>query len=473
MARILLTDSGAGDRGDLKRALAAEGHEVVLVDDPNGLPQAATREPPDVALLDVEWVMGESMDLIHFLKSANPGVEIITLTPIESVRHAAATILRGASLYLVEPVDALELVRIVEQAATRHQNALVVRDVESRTLEGFFGTSEAMTRLFRTVVKVAPTDATVLITGESGTGKELLAQVIHRLSRRASGKFIAVNCAAIPETLIESELFGHVKGAFTGAVADKRGLLEEADGGTVFLDEIGELAMAVQAKLLRFLQDRTVRRVGGVTSRRVDVRILAATNRNLMREVTAQRFREDLFYRLNVISLHLLPLRQRKETLPFLITHLLGRLQQRYDKVVRGLTPDAMRVLAAYDYPGNIRELENILEYAVIMAEGPRIDRSNLPPQVTDPVPPMLPEAPLERDAEAMTTTPAIAPPPAPAALKTLEEKEQEYIQDVLRAVGGNQTEAAKVLGISRTSLWRRLTSKDKDKEGEAVEDTE
>ena len=464
MARILVTSPDAPGRAELVDELSRAGHDVVTAANPNNLPRLAAKEPLDVAVVDIGWVTLESLDLIHFLKSTNPATEIIVLTPLESIRQAAATIVRGAGLYLVEPVEPAELLRFVEHAASRNSQALVVRDGESRTLEGFFGTSEAMSKLFRTVMKVAPTDANVLITGESGTGKELLAQVLHRMSRRSDQRFIAINCAAIPETLIESELFGHVKGAFTGAVVDKKGLLEEADGGTVFLDEIGELAASVQAKLLRFLQDRLVRRVGGTSTRRVDVRVLAATNRNLMKEVAAGRFREDLFYRLNVIQLHLLPLRQRKETLPFLVSHLLGRLQERYGKDIRGLTPEAERVLSAYHYPGNIRELENILEYAVIMCEGSRIDRASLPPHVTDPGTLLLTGAEAPDSATGMPAAPA--PEPAtPARLKTLEEKEQEYIQDVLRACGGNQTEAAKVLGISRTSLWRRLTNKDSSEE--------
>ena len=461
MAKILVTEADTPARRELVDALTRAGHEVVAAAKPDAIPRLAAAEKLDVALVDVGWVMLESLDLIHFLKSLNPGTEIVTLTPLESIRQAAATIVRGASLYLVEPVDPEELVRIVEQAVARNDKALVVRGAESRTLEGFFGTSEPMTKLFRTVTKVAPTDANVLITGESGTGKELLAHVIHSMSRRADNRFIAINCAAIPETLIESELFGHVKGAFTGAVVDKKGLLEEGDGGTVFLDEIGELAHAVQAKLLRFLQDRLVRRVGGTASRRVDVRVLAATNRNLMREVAGGRFREDLYYRLNVIQLHLLPLRQRKETLPFLISHLLGRLQQRYGKEIRGLTADAQRVLAGYNYPGNIRELENILEYAVIMCEGHRIDRKDLPPHVTDPGTLLLPE-----DVET-AAAPVAVTVPTQTRLKTLEENELEYIQQVVRSCGGNQTEAAKVLGISRTSLWRRLTRQGKDDEEE------
>jgi DNA-binding NtrC family response regulator len=454
MARILITELDPGARRDVVRGLQEAGHEVITAGDLQAFPRLVTHETVDLAFVDVQWISLEPMDLIHFLKSVNPYMEIVTITPPESVRQAASTILRGASLYLVEPLDVSETVQIVANATHQQKNALVVRTVEHRTMEGFFGTSEPMKKLFRTVLKVAPTDATVLVTGESGTGKELLAQVIHRLSRRSEHRFVAVNCAAIPEALIESELFGHVRGAFTGAVSDKRGLIEEADGGTCFLDEVAELAPSLQAKLLRFLQDRVVRRVGGVTSRRVNARVLAATNRNLAREVEAGRFRDDLFYRLNVIGLHLLPLRERKETLPFLVGHLLARLQERHGRPITGLTPEATRALAVYPFPGNIRELENILEYAVIMAEGPRIGRDDLPPHLADPGTPLISERP--------GTPPPVAAPAAPADRagrpRTLKEQEKDYIQEVLKACGGNQTEAARVLGISRTSLWRRIS---------------
>ncbi|MBI4860176.1 MAG: sigma-54-dependent Fis family transcriptional regulator [Candidatus Riflebacteria bacterium] len=401
MSRVLLALSGADSLERIQRALTDEGHEVISSADPNALPRLVTRSPPDLALLDVRILVQETMDLIHFLKSASPQVDIVTITPVELIRQAASTIMRGASLYLVEPVDPRELLQVVANALQRQSNALMVREVEHQTLEGFFGSSPAMTKLFRMVLKVAPTNATVLITGESGTGKELLAQVLHRLSPRASARFVAVNCAAIPEALLESELFGHVKGSFTGAVTDKRGLLEEADNGTCFLDEVGELAPGVQAKLLRFLQDRTVRRVGGLQSHRVNVRVVAATNRNLASEVAQGRFREDLFYRLNVIGLALLPLRERKETLPFLIKHLLSRLTVRHEKEIRGLTPEAAQVLSAYQYPGNIRELENILEYSTIMTDGPTIDRIHLPPLGLEPAvrrpTPALPGRPRSR----------------------------------------------------------------------------
>jgi DNA-binding NtrC family response regulator len=453
MAFIIVTESEPDARKDLAAALTAAGHTVRRMDDPNELPRVVTQEPVDIVLLDMLWITLESLDVIHFIKSANPAIEIVTLTPIDHIRQAAMTILRGAGLYLVDPVNPEEVLQIIINTTSSQHNALVIRGAEHKRLESLFGSSPSMTKLFRTVLKVAPTDATVLVTGESGTGKELLSHVIHRLSRRSGQRIIAVNCAAIPESLLESELFGHVKGAFTGAATDKKGLLEEADGGTCFLDEVGDLALSAQAKLLRFLQDRMVRRVGGTSQRQVNVRIIAATNRNLAADVVEGRFREDLFYRLNVISLHLLPLRERKETLPLLTMHLLSRLESRYNKQVRGFSPDAMRCLGAYSYPGNIRELENILEYAVIMCDGEFIEANDLPPHIAEPGTLRLTEAPQ--------LPPAIEEgevASAPGPLKTLEEKEAEYIQEVLKACGGNQTEAAKVLGISRTSLWRRIS---------------
>jgi DNA-binding NtrC family response regulator len=323
--------------------------------------------------------------------------------------------------------------------------------------------------------KVAPTDSAVLITGETGTGKELLARAIHAASRRAQGPFVAVNAGAIPESLQESELFGHRKGAFTGASADRRGLFEEASGGTLFLDEIGDTSAALQVKLLRVLQNGSVRRVGENAERPIDVRVLAATNRPLDQMVARGEFREDLFFRLNVVHLHLPPLRERGDDLQALLNANLARFSQRLGKAIQGFSPEAWDALAGYYYPGNIRELENIVHHAALMAEGAQIQRGDLPPYLQarlalpEPGPrgaAPLYEAPALEVPSSAWVQPAHAPGRAPIqapvvdlgdGFLTLSEMEKQLIEATLRRLKGNQSVAAKKLGISRSTLWRKM----------------
>jgi transcriptional regulator with PAS, ATPase and Fis domain len=302
------------------------------------------------------------------------------------------------------------------------------------------GATAKMQRIFRLIGKVAPTESTVLILGESGTGKELIARAIHLQSRRAQGAFVPVNCAALPENLIESELFGYVRGAFTGAANSRRGLIEEADGGTLFLDEIGDMPLATQVKLLRFLENSEVRRLGDNETRIVDVRVLAATNVDLKRLLSEGRFREDLYYRLNVVSIELPPLRERREDLPLLAGYFLDKYARRSGREVTGFSDDAKAALLRYDYPGNVRELENAIQRAVTLAEGKQITRHDLPPAFlqTATLPPGRPDEEA-RDAW------------------SLEDLEREHIQRVLVRQKGNVTNTAKQLGISRTTLWRKM----------------
>jgi DNA-binding NtrC family response regulator len=323
----------------------------------------------------------------------------------------------------------------------------------ARLREPFFkdmvGASPRMQRIFRLVTKVAPTDSTVLLIGESGTGKELVARALHLQSRRTQGPFVPVNVGALPHTLIESELFGYVRGAFTGAAVDRAGLVEEADGGTLFLDEIGDMPLAAQVKLLRTLESGEVRRLGESVPRLVDVRVIAATHRDLMAEVAAGRFREDLYYRLNVVQIELPPLRERREDVGLLASYFLDRLAARAGRAGLSFSPEAMAVLERYDYPGNVRELENAIEHAVAMAEGPVVLTSDLPAALTAPR--LLPRQ----------GTPD-RPGPAGAAEHaredwSLAEVEKEHILRVLGHHRGNATAAARRLGISRTTLWRKL----------------
>lgn len=331
------------------------------------------------------------------------------------------------------------------------------RSKEDEMLEDLLGHTPEMQRILRTVKKVAPSNSTILITGESGSGKEFFAKILHQLSKRAKDPFIAVNCGAIPENIVESELFGAKKGAFTGAIADKKGLFEEADGGTLFLDEIGELPLAAQVKLLRFLESREIRRIGENDVRYVDVRILAATNRNLTEEIKAGRFREDLFYRLNTFQLHLPPLRSRKAGLPNLIRFFVLRYNQATGKDVHAIEPSAQYALSNYEYPGNIRELSNIIEHAVVLSDGLTLKLEDLPDRLQalaeTPEPLLLPsqtQASVPMDLEELH-------PEEQGHILSLEEIEKRHILKALRHFKGNQTETAKVLGISRSTLWRKI----------------
>jgi two-component system response regulator AtoC len=313
------------------------------------------------------------------------------------------------------------------------------------------GASPRMQRIFRLIAKVAPTDSTVLLIGESGTGKELVARSIHLQSRRAEKPFVAVNMGAIPESLMESELFGHVRGAFTGATGDRVGLIEEADGGTLFLDEIGDMPPPMQVKLLRTLENNEIRRVGENTLRLVDVRVVAATNRDLHRDVETGRFREDLYYRLNVVQVELPPLRERREDIGLLASYFLDRLAVRRGGRAHRFAPDAMALLERYDYPGNVRELENAIEHAVAVAERPVIGAADLPASLRAPR--MLPRRAESVVAREGATTPG----DDTRAEWSLADVEREHIRRVLARHGGNATAAARQLGISRTTLWRKL----------------
>jgi DNA-binding NtrC family response regulator len=316
-----------------------------------------------------------------------------------------------------------------------------------------------MQRIFRLITRVAPTDSTVLVVGESGTGKELVARALHLQSRRSAGPFVPVNCGALPETLIESELFGYARGAFTGAQAPRAGLIEEAEGGTLFLDEIGETPLPTQVKLLRFLENNEVRRLGENETRLVDVRVIAATNKDLQAEVRAGRFREDLFYRLNVVTIEVPPLRERREDIGLLATYFLERVARKLGRPGVRFAPATTEVLESYDYPGNVRELENAVEHAATLAEGTAITPADLPPAML--VPRMLPEtgSAAVLGEEPVPERPAESGQPPVGARETwsLADVEREHIQRVLLRHRGNTTQAARQLGISRTTLWRKM----------------
>lgn len=402
--------------------------------------------PYDVIVLDLELAQaqreaaGPDVGLVSYIRQKGPGTRIILLFDVDQMEQALEGIRQGAFFYLPRTSTPSDVGMAVEKAVRSASNEATVDAFEQTLFEEFAGRSPAMQRAVQLVRKVAPTDSSVLLLGESGTGKEVVANALHRLSRRKDRPFVAINCAALPEALLESEMFGHVKGAFTGAERDKRGLFEEADGGTIFLDEIGDMAPVTQAKLLRVLQNGEVRRVGASTSITVDVRVIAATHRDLIEAVQKGGFREDLYFRLNVIQIRIPPLRERMDALPALLNHFLKRSNARYGKQVRGLDDAALALLEAYEFPGNVRELESAIAHAVIMAEGDRIAPVDLPDTVRQGQRRQLALG-YEKRSE----------------IEPLTVVEERAIRQALELLQGNQSLAAKRLGISRSTLWRKM----------------
>jgi two-component system response regulator PilR (NtrC family) len=393
----------------------------------------------------------DGMVVLEQTKRLHPDTQVIVVTAFATTETAIAAMKAGAYDYLTKPFKVDEVSLVVDRALERRSLArdnLALRDeIKGRyKLDRLLGKSPPMQRVFDTIKKTAPGRASVLLVGESGTGKELAARALHELSQRADRPFVAVNCGAIPETLLESELFGHVKGSFTGAHVDKQGLFEAAHSGTLLLDEVAELPVAMQVKLLRVLQERKVKPVGGVVEREVDVRIVAATNRDLETEVEKGTFRQDLFYRLDVIRIRLPPLRERREDLPLLVDHFLRKFSAEHGCKVAGVDPEAMQALMAYHFPGNVRELENLIERAVILATGDRLALDAFPslgrlsaaaPSLTNA--PLVPESGLDLE-------------------RVVEDFERSIIISALERTGGNRTEAARLLGVSFRSLRYRLS---------------
>lgn len=404
------------------------------------------KEKIDVVFLDIESLPGQEIDLVNYIKTKSPGTEIIILTTINELAEATKALKNGASFYLVKPVSITDIATILNKLSIKsdHQEEYFV--MEQRFLDDLMSGSPVMQKLLKLAVKIAPTSSTVLLSGESGTGKEFFARIIHRMSKRTGGRFIAMNCGGVPETLFESELFGYKKGAFTGADRDKPGLVEEAHLGTLFLDEVAELSPTAQVKLLRFLQERTFRRIGDNVQRTVNVRIIAASNQDLSQLVKEHRFREDLFYRLNVFLLPLPPLRERKETIPNLIKLFLHKNNEVLDKKINKISSAAEAILANYQYPGNIRELENILEHAAVLAEGIEIVEKDLPEFMFRNR--ILLEGPHPH---------AIGSDETSETITSLKKHERDYIQMVLNRLHYNYSESARKLGVSRSTLWRKI----------------
>ena len=437
-------DDEPGLRQSLRLILSDEGHAVSDAADGAAALERALAEPFDVVLCDVRMARMDGLEFLRRYRAEGGGALVIVMSAYGTEDAAIAAMKEGAYDYIAKPFRADEVVLTLRKAAERER---LRREVESlrSTLgagavsPGIVAESGSMRAALDVIARVAPHRTTVLITGPSGAGKEVLARELHRLSPRAEAPFVAVNCAAIPETLLETELFGHARGAFTGAVADHRGLFEQASGGTLFLDEIGDLPTALQAKLLRVLEDGELRRVGDRATRRVDVRVVAATARDLEADVRVGRFREDLFYRLNVVALKLAPLAERPEDVPALIRVLLAAHAERLGCPVPGVDPAAMRVLLEHSWPGNVRELSNALERAVVLARGSRIRSDDLPPSVTG----------------------GGAAPSATREAGSLKERaeaaEAVAIAEALRVEGGNRRRAAERLGVSLRTLFYKI----------------
>ncbi len=442
--RVLIVDDDAPLRESLELVLAAEGYEVSSAPDAESALARIEQIPVDVVLCDLRMPGMDGMELLPQLVRRLPGATVLLMSAYGTEDLAIEAMQRGAYDYLAKPFQPSEVLLALRKARERERlrraNQLLQREVQRVVGERpIVAASQTMIELLELVERAAEFKTTVLLTGESGTGKEVLARAVHAQSGRRNEAFVAVNCGAIPETLLESELFGHAKGAFTGADRARRGLFVEADGGTLFLDEIGELPSPLQVKLLRALQEEEVRPVGESKPRSVDVRVLAATARDLEADVAEGRFREDLFYRLNVIRLHVPALRERREDVPLLVDHFLAHFREALGRPVRRIDDDALERLVAYAWPGNVRELENVIERAVILAAGERITLSELPTNVVSP-----------RAADAQGG--------GDLSLKRARRAlEADLIRKALDATDGNRTHAARLLEISHRALLYKI----------------
>jgi two-component system response regulator HydG len=442
---ILVVDDDQAHRTMLRTLLGGWGYTIDEADDGQSAIEAVHRKPYDLILMDIRMVKVSGLEALQEIKRFNPAIPIIIMTAFASVETAVKALKEGAYDYLTKPLDFDELKIIMERAMDHSrlkEENRILRDTMAAQFDrrNIIGRSPAMTMLLESVAQVAPSEATVLITGESGTGKEMIAGAIHFNSMRKDGPFVKINCAAITETLLESELFGHEKGAFTGADRRKEGKFRQADKGSIFLDEVSEMSLAMQVKLLRVLQEREVIRVGGDEVIKVDVRVIAATNKDLTRQVQDGRFREDLYYRLNVVTLNVPPLRNRKEDIPLIAHHFLRLFAEKNHKNVKGFTPRAMDRLLKYEWPGNVRELMNAVERGVVLSRQEYLDEEEFPL--------------LLQDRARLDGTPARQLEPEATSLETVEK---ETVLKMLEATGGNKSETARKLGITRRTLHMKL----------------
>jgi two-component system response regulator PilR (NtrC family) len=452
MAKILVVDDEQSMREFLEILLSKEGHEVVCVD--SGEPavqRSRENEDFDLVITDLKMPRVGGIEVLETFKRSAPEIEVIVMTAYSTTETAIQAMKKGAYDYLSKPFQVDEIRVIIEKCLEKRALSIENRRLRSELRDRYrfdklLGKSAPIQKVFDIIQRVSLSRASVLVSGETGTGKELIARAIHFNSPRKDRPFIVVNCGAIPDQLMESELFGHVKGSFTGAVVNKKGLFDVASGGTLFLDEIGEMGLQVQVKLLRALQERKIKPVGGLRETEVDVRIIAATNRNLEEEVLNRTFRDDLYYRLNVIGLTVPPLRDRREDIPLLAHHFLEKFAQEMAKPLRGFEPDVLEALCAYKYSGNVRELENIVEHAVTFELGDAISVSSLPASVLQPrqdTPSWIGRIDLTNQGLDMEGL--------------LSDIERRYLLEALRLTRGVKTDAAKLLNISFRSIRYKL----------------
>jgi two-component system response regulator PilR (NtrC family) len=446
--RILVVDDERSMRELLAIVLRREGYEVLLAENGRTAIETLEREPVDLLISDIKMPDLSGVDVLRAAKKIDQDILGIMITAFASTDTAVEAMRLGACDYLSKPFD-IDLLKMkvrekIENRQLRQENVLLKRTLGlSHQFSNIIGRSEAMLAVFKMIETIARTNSTILLTGESGTGKGLVAQAIHFNSLRRDKPMVSLNCGAMPENLLESELFGHMRGAFTGADSNKKGLLEVAERGTVFLDEIGEMSPVMQVKLLRVLQERRFRRVGGLEELQADIRVVAATNQDLAKAIAEGRFREDLYYRINVIPIALPPLRDRREDIPLLAEHFLAKYNEQMDKAITGITHASMDLLMRHDWPGNIRELENVLERAVALEASPAILPESLPATIRDDV-----------------ARPGAPPPPADALPSVgfdleahVKEIEMSYIAEALKRAGGVQVKAAELLGMSFRSF--------------------
>ncbi len=440
--KVLLVDDDPVGLKNMARFLKRKGHETVLASGGKEALARIQRESFDMILTDLVMDDVDGMEVLSHAKRSSPDTEVIILTGYAAVSSAIEAMKKGAYHYLAKPLRLDELDCVVGNALEKIRLRKEIRRLAAEKdkpwgVEQIVGQSRPIVALKKAIPQVASTDSNILVTGESGTGKELVARAVHQLSPRANSRFLAINCGSFTEELLANELFGHEKEAFTGATSVRPGLLESADGGTIFFDEVGDMPLSMQAKLLRVIQERELMRVGGVRPVPVDVRIMGATNKDLKKAIQGGLFRQDLYYRLNVVPLHLPSLAERKEDIPLLAHHFLKKVVMRSDKMLLGFTSEAMDLMRRYDYPGNIRELENIVERCAAFAKGEKIGAEDLPTDI--------------KEMEVLSFHKEAHP------FRTLEELERDYIHWVMSRTGKNKSQAARILGIDRVSLYRKL----------------
>ncbi len=443
MIRMLIAEDKEAMRRSLVRLFSEKGHEVIEAGSGAEALERFNDMEVDLVITDLQMGEVDGLQVLREVKKRSPQTPVLMVTAFGTVETAVEAMRQGAFDYLLKPFSLTEIEARVEKALEQRRlltENRYLRETLNHTVGRMVGRSDRMQQVYRLIEKVAPYPSPVLVLGETGTGKELVAREIHRLSAHKAGPFIAVNCGAIPENLLESELFGYEKGAFTGATAQKKGWLEMAEGGTLFLDEIGELPLSLQVKLLRFLQEREIQRVGGTKTIRVDVRLIAATNRDLKEEIQEHRFREDLYYRIRVIEIHLPPLKERHGDIPELTAYFLQKFSRELHKKLE-MSPEALDLLTLYAWPGNVRELENVIERAAVLVEGELIKAGDLPPEL------QLVSAPPGTNGETSEL----------GLTERLEMLERDIIKKTLDDTAGNQTQAARILRLHRSSLQYKM----------------